>query len=163
MRIQQVARNFTLRPTPLLLSLTLVLSLCPQAFASAIDESLTTPEAIDQLEQKAAVATPREQCFLYTELVHSMTELAGKQILQGDTDHASATLKKVEHYVHLIHMNLAADAKRLKNAELLMHHTRHRLADYLHAAPSDDQEVLKATLKQLDQVQDEMLTQVFAH
>ena len=63
-----------------------------------------------------------------------MTELAGKQMLDGDTTAASATLKKVEHYVHLIHMNLAADAKRLKNAELLMHHTTYRLGDYLHAA-----------------------------
>jgi hypothetical protein len=163
MIIQQYTRNFALQSAPLLLSISLVLSLCPLARAAAIDESLTTPEAIDQLEQKAAVASPREQCFLYTELVHSMTELAGKQILQGDTDHASATLKRVEHYVHLIHMNLAADAKRLKNAELLMHHTTHRLVDYMHAASGDDQAVLKSTLKQLDQVQDEMLTQVFAH
>ncbi len=79
--------------------------------------------------------SPREQCFLYTELVHTMTEIAGKQMLDGDIDHASATLKRVEHYAQLIHMGLANDTKRLKNAEMLMHHTTHRLGDYMRMPP----------------------------
>ena len=114
-----------------------------------------------QLEARAQQAKPREQCFLYTELVHNMTELAGKQMLAGDVDQASATLKKVEHYAELIHLNLANDTKRLKNAEMLMHHTTYRLGEYLHQASSEDQVTLKATLKQLDQIQDEILNQVF--
>ncbi len=100
--------------------------------SSGIDESLVTPEAIHQLEIRAQQASPREQCFLYTELVHSMTELAGKEMLAGDTDQATATLKRVDHYAHLIHVALAANDKRLKNAEMLMHHTIQRLVR-LHA------------------------------
>jgi hypothetical protein len=149
--------------TLLLLPLTLVLLPSSTCYAAAIDDTVPTPQAISQLEQRAQQAHPRDQCFLYTELVHSMTELAGKQMLDGDVDHASATLKKIEHYAHLIHLGLARDTKRLKNAELLMHHTTHRLGDYMHAASGDDRVVLQATLKQLDQVQDEILTQVFAH
>lgn len=149
--------------TAILFPLPLVLSLCSTGYASSIDDNLPSPEAITQLEIRAQQANPREQCFLYTELVHNMTELAGQQILAGEPDKASATLKKVEHYAQLIHMNLARDTKRLKNAELLMHHTTHRLGDYMHAASNDDREVLQATLKQLDQVQDEILNQVFAH
>ncbi len=91
-----------------------------------------------------------------------MTELAGKQMLDGDTTRASATLKQVEHYAHLIHVNLANNAKRLKNAELLMHHTTYRLGDYMKAASGDDRVVLQSTLKQLDKVQDEILSQVFS-
>ena len=162
MSVISLVAKFSLSTTALLLPLPLMLALSTNGFASSIDDTVPTPEAINQLEQRAQHANPREQCFLYTELVHSMTELAGKQMLDGDTDHASATLKRIEHYAHLIHMSLARDAKRLKNAELLMHHTTHRLGDYMHAASGDDRVVLQATLKQLDQVQDEILNQVFA-
>lgn len=147
----------------ILLPLPLVLSLCSTGFAYSIDDTLPTPDVLSQLEIRAQQANPREQCFLYTELVHTMTEIAGKQILNGDPDQASATLKKVEHYAQLIHIGLARDTRRLKKTQLLMHLTTHRLGDYMHAASSDDREVLQSTLKQLDQVQDELLTQVFAH
>lgn len=153
--------KFSLR-TATILPLSLLVSMSTFCHAGPIDDTIPTPQLIQQLEQRASLASPKEQCFLYTELVHSMTELAGKQMLDGDVDHASATLKKVEHYAHLIHLGLARDAKRLKNAELLMHHTTHRLGDYMHAASGDDRSVLQATLKQLDQVQDEILNQVFA-
>lgn len=145
-----------------LLPLPLVLSLCTIGHAANFDETLPTPESLAQLEQRAQSADPREQCFIYTEIVHSMTELAGKEMLDGDIDKASATLKQVNFYAHLIHMNLANNTKRLKNAELLMHHTIYRLGDYMRAASGDDKVTLQATLKQLDQVQGEILTQVFA-
>lgn len=150
---------------PALLSSVLLLLVLPAlpARAAAINEALPDQQMLSQLEQKAMLAGPREQCFLYTELVHTMTELAGKQMLAGDVEAASATLKRVEHYAQLIHLGLANDTKRLKNAEMLMHHTTHRLGDYLRAASSDDRETLQATLKQLNLVQDELLTQVFKH
>lgn len=152
----------SIRRSSLILPL-LVFSLTTISYASSgIDESLSTPEAIQQLEQRALSASPRDQCFLYTELVHSMTELAGRQMLAGDIDHATATLKRIDHYAHLIHAALASNDKRLKNAELLMHHTVQRLGDYMHAASGEDQAALKTTLKQLDQVHSEILTQVFA-
>jgi len=54
-------------------------------------------QALAQLEIRAQQAGPRDQCFLYTELVHTMTEIAGRQMLNGDIDKASDTLKKVNH------------------------------------------------------------------
>jgi hypothetical protein len=149
-----------------LLTLCLVLSPCIPARAAAggIDKSVLLDEqAIQQLAQRAEQASPREQCFLYTELVSAMTERAGKQLLDGNTDAASATLKKVADYARLIHMNLARDTKRLKNAEMLMHRTTYRLNEYLHSASSEDKPTLQATLQQLSQVQNELLTQVFSH
>jgi phosphomevalonate kinase len=92
-----------------------------------------------------------------------MTEIAGKQMLSGDIDKASDTLKKVNHYAQLIHMDLASNSKRIKNAEMLMHHTTYRLAEYLHKASGEDQDTLKATLKQLDKVHDELLAEVLKH
>lgn len=131
--------------------------------AATIDDTILSPETLVQLEQRASQAKPREQCFLYTELVHAMTEKAGKEIANGDTDKAAATLKLVNQYAHLIHMNLAQDTKRLKNAEMLMHHTTYKLGQYLHIVSGDDRDTVQATLKQLDQVNDELLAQVFSH
>jgi hypothetical protein len=154
--------NLRIRPTALLL-LPLFLAFCTPVLASSIDENLPDAQALSQLELRAEQANPRDQCFLYTELVHTMTEIAGRQMLNGDIDQASATLKKVEHYAQLIHLNLANDTKRLKNAELLMHHTTYRLGEYLHKSSGEDRDTLQATLKRLDQVHDELLAQVFRH
>ena len=151
---------------PGLASLLIPIILCalsaPPARA-AIDDSVPAPEFIAQLELRAANAKPREQCFLYTQLVHSMTQLAGKQFTDGDLAEASATLKKINHYAQLIHMDLANDTKKLKDAEMLMQHTTSRLGMYVRQASADDQAVLKSTLSQLDHVHDELLTQVFSH
>jgi hypothetical protein len=147
----------------LLLSLPLLLSSPATARAASFDDNLPTAEALVQLELRAQQANPRDQCFLYTELVHVMTEMAGRQMLNGDVDQAAATLKKVNAYAKLIHMDLASNSKRLKNAEELMHHTSYRLGEYLHKASNEDRDTLQATLKQLDQVHDELLAQVFKH
>ena len=145
-------------------ALLLTLFCCSLLYAaSKFDTILPDEQALSQLEQRAQQAHPREQCFLYTELVHVMTEIAGKEMLDGNVEEASAMLKRVEHYARLIHLGLADDTKRLKNAEQLMQHTTYRLNGLLRAASSEDRETLRSTLKQLDQVQDELLTQVFKH
>ena len=81
--------------------------------ATSLDAVLPDEPTLLQLEQRALQAQPREQCFLYTELVHVMTEIAGKEMLDGNVEQASAILKRVEHYAQLIHLGLANDTKRL--------------------------------------------------
>ena len=142
-----------------LLSLPLLLS--TPARAANVDDNLPNAQALMQLELRAQQANPRDQCFLYTELVHVMTEMAGKQLLNGDFDQATASLKKVNAYALLIHMDLSSNSKRVKNAEELMHHTSYRLGEYLRKASNEDRDTLQATLKQLDQVHEELLAQVF--
>jgi hypothetical protein len=149
-----------------LLPLVLPVILCvlnPARMHAAIDDSVPAPAYIAQLEQRAAQAKPREQCFLYAELVHGMTQLARKQLLDGDAEAASATLKQISHYAQLIHKSLASDTKKVKDAEMLMQHTTSHLGMYIRGASSDDQAALRATLVQLDHVHEELLTQVFTH
>ena len=132
---------------------------CNRAFA--IDERIATPQAMAALMAKADQALPKEQCFLYAEIVHQMTELAGQQMSAGDGGGASNTLKLVQRYAQKIHMGVAQDTKKIKNAEQLIQHTSYRLNDILHAASYDDRQVLEGTLKQLEQVQTELMMQVF--
>jgi|SRR4051812_18095181 len=146
-----------MRPIGLLLFIALLLP--PLSHASSPDNKALDPVALSALVTKANLASPKEQCFLYAQLVHQMTELAGRQLSQGED--ASATLHAIQDYTQKIHLGAAKDNKRLKNAQILMEHTAFRLNEYLHSAAVDDRPVLESTLKNLNQVQNELMMQVF--
>jgi Na+-transporting NADH:ubiquinone oxidoreductase subunit NqrC len=129
--------------------------------AFAVDDRLIDAQAMAALMLKADQAQPKEQCFLYAEIVHQMTELAGKEYSAGDNDNASATLAQIQKYAEKIHMGVANDAKKVKNAEELMRHTSVRLTGILNSASYEDREILQSTLKQLEQVHTELMMQVF--
>ncbi len=146
-----------MRPIGLLvLSLSLA---APACFGANLDNKQLDQAAITALATKASIASPKEQCFLYAEVVHQMTELAGRQLKQGED--ASATLRSIREYTQKIHLGMADDTKRMKNAQILMEHTAFRLNEYLHGAALDDRPVLETTLKNLNQVQDELMLRVF--
>ncbi len=141
-----------------LLSLALLL---PPTAHCAIDEKVPDAQSLVALQTRASVAGPREQCFLYAELVHQMTELAGRQLASGELEQASVTMRTVQEYAAKIHMDMADDSKRLKNAEILVRHTAFRLKDMLAQASLEDRPTLDAALKQMNQVQAELMLQVF--
>jgi hypothetical protein len=140
-----------------------IVLLIPGTRALGASEKLPDAQALLMLEAKADQASPKEQCFLYAEIVHDMTEIAGQELSSGDIKHASETMKAVQAYAQKIHMGMAEDTRKLKNAEILMRHTAFRLEEILHAASLDDRPTLESTLKQLDQVQSELMLQVFKH
>jgi len=131
---------------------------CAYAPASRLDDS---PTALAALQAKADQARPRDRCFLYAELVSQMTDLAGQQFDSGDSGQASETLKLVQRYAEKIHMGVADDSKRLRGAELLVQRTSVRLKGILSGASYEDRPALEVTLKQLNQVQVQLMMQVF--
>jgi hypothetical protein len=132
---------------------------CNRVFAT--DARIVDSQAMAALMVKAQQAQPKDQCFLYAELVHEMTELAGQQLNAGDGDRASATLKIVQNYAEKIHTGLSADGKKMKNAEQLVRLTSFRLKGLLNAASYEDRQTLEVTLDQLERVQTELMMQVF--
>jgi hypothetical protein len=131
---------------------------CADASASGLYDN---PTALAALQAKADQAQPRDRCFLYAKLVSQMTDLAGQQFNSGESGRASETLKLVQQYAEKIHLGVAGDSKKLKDAELLMQRTSFRLKDILSEASYEDRQALEATLKQLNQVQVQLMTQVF--
>jgi hypothetical protein len=131
---------------------------CVSASGSSVDQR---PSALATLQAKADQAQPRDRCFLYAELVSQMTDLAGHELSSGDSEQASETLKLVQRYAEKIQIGVGNDSKRLKNAELLVRRTSFRLKDILGGASLEDRETLEATLRQLNQVQAQLMTQVF--
>ncbi|GGH11869.1 hypothetical protein [Silvibacterium dinghuense] len=139
-----------------------VLALSPSS-AQAATEKFLDSQQIAALETRAAQAAPKEQCFLYAELAHSMAEIAGQQLNAGDERDAAESIRAVQRYADKIHMNVADDARKLKNAEILMRQTAFRLKAIMLDASLDDRPSLESTLKQLDKVESEMMLQVFRH
>jgi hypothetical protein len=144
------------------LATTVVIFILPLASAyvsaAGVDNS---PIAVTALQAKADQAQPRDRCFLYAELISQMTDLAGRQFNSGDSLRASETLKLVQRYAEKIRIGVADDSKKLKNAELLIQRTSFRLGDILSEASYEDRPTLEATLKQLNTVQAQLMTQVF--
>jgi hypothetical protein len=131
---------------------------CAYARASGLEGG---PTALAVLQTKADQAQPRDRCFLYAKLVSQMTDLVGQQFSSGDFERASETLKLVQQYAEKIHTGVADDSKKLRDAELLMQRTSFRLKGILGGASYEDRPALEATLKQLNQVQAQLMMQVF--
>src|ERR1700761_6130968 len=91
-----------------------LLTPCSHAFGAS--EKLPDAQALLMLETRAAQASPKEQCFLYAEIVHDMTEIAGQEMSSGEFSRAAQTLKAVQGYAQKIHMGMAEDTRKLKNA-----------------------------------------------
>ncbi len=131
------------------------------AWAHGMDDRAPDAHELADLEARASVASPNEQPYIYAELVHSMTEVATAQFQSGDVEHASASLKAAQGYAGKIQMSLLRDAKKLKNAEILIRHTAFRLKELMTGASLDDRPTLEATIQQLNHVQSEMMLQIF--
>jgi hypothetical protein len=141
-------------------SLLLAGSCSRSAFAS-FDDKQPDAQSIAALELKASQAQPREQCFLYAELVHEMIEYSSAQYAAGEIEKAADTLKNVHVFAQKIHMMMANDEKRLKNAQILLRHTAYRLNELLHASSIEDRPLVEQTLAQVNQIQTETMMQVF--
>jgi DNA polymerase III delta prime subunit len=132
----------------------------PEAFAGNPDKILD-PQEITALAAKAEQATPKDRCYLYAELVSAMTAKASQQLNAGDNTAADATLKTIREYTSRIHADITNNSKKLKDAQIMMRYTVFRLKDLMKSASLDDQPAFETTLKQLDQVQSQMMLAVF--
>jgi hypothetical protein len=145
---------------PLAVLVLLTVSVLP-ARAAGFDDKIIDQQSIDALQAKILQAQPREQCFLYAELVHEMTEYSLRQYAAGDGEKAAGLLKQVQGLAHKIHLSMSEDNKRLKNAQILLRHTAFRLTEMLHNSSLEDQPLVAQTLAQVNQAQDEAMLQVF--
>jgi len=145
---------------PLAVLVLLAVTAAP-ARASGFDDKVPDQQSIDALAVKASQAQPREQCFLYAQLVHEMTELSLRRYAAGDVEKATDMLKQIQLLTHKIHLSVADNDKRLKNAEILLRHTAFRLTEMLHSSNYEDQALVAQTLAQVSQTQNEAMLQVF--
>ena len=145
---------------PLAVAVLLSISAIPLC-AAGIDDKPVDMQSIQALQARADQAQPREQCFLYAELVHQMTELSVRQYAAGDVEHATDLLMHIQQMAKKIHLSMADNDKRLKNAEILLSHTAFRLKEMLHGSSFEDRPLVEKTLTDVNQAQSEAMMQVF--
>ena len=129
--------------------------------ASGFDDKIPDQQSINALATKASQAQPREQCYLYAELVHEMTEYSLHQYEAGNVEKASELLRQIQPLARKIHLSVADNDKRLKSAEMLLRHTAFRLNEMLHTSSFEDRTLVEQTLAQVNLAQSEAMMQVF--
>jgi hypothetical protein len=131
------------------------------AYGASFDNKPPDEQMLSALEQRAAQAQPREQCFLYAQLVHEMIEFSAQQYASGEVDKASGWMKKAQEFTHKLNGVLAVNDKKLKDAQILLRHTAFRLTELLHSGNTEDRELVQETLSQLNRAQTDAMLQVF--
>ena len=116
---------------------------------------------VSTLRVKADQALPRERCFLYAELVSRMTDIAGLQFGTGDPVAGEETLKVVQQYALKLQESISDGSKKLKEAETLLRHSSFRLEGILHEASYENRPALEMTLRQVNNVQTQLMIRVF--
>ena len=129
--------------------------------ASGFDDKTPDQQSIDALAIRASHAQPREQCYLYAQLVHEMTEYSLRQYSAGNVEKAAELLRQIQPLTRKIHLSVADNNKRLKNAEMLLRHTAFRLSEMLHTSSFEDRTLVEQTLAQVNQAQTDAMMQVF--
>jgi hypothetical protein len=132
------------------------------ACASSPDETALDSLALIQMERRVDLADQRDQCYLYAEVLHGLTELAGRQVAASQLDEATATLREMDMVASKLQSASARDAKRLKGVEQLLEHTTHRFQDVVRSVSSDDRAAMQKTLQRLDALHSQVLAKVFA-
>ena len=99
---------------------------------------------------------------MFAEVLHGLTELAGRQIAAGDDQDATTTLSHIDSVAAKMQKASAVNAKRLKNAEMLLEHITRRLTDMAHVAPSGERNSMQATLQCVDHLHTQVLTVLFS-
>lgn len=131
------------------------------ALAASMDDDTPDQRSIDALQRQAEQAPPREQYFLYAQLVHQMVEFSAQQFTGGDVEHGQGLLKEAQSFIHRIRMDLAKNDKKLKKSEILLRQSAFLLGQLLHSSDLDDRPIISQTLAELNQVQTDAMLQVF--
>ncbi len=150
-----------MRMASFLAAVVVLSGLSQQACAYSPNEKTADQDTIANLEARIPQAQPKEQCFLYAELIHEMTEFSVREYAAGNVDKANDLLKRIQLLAHHVHLSVADDNKRLKNAEILLRHTAFRLNEMLHSSSFEDRPLVEQTLAQVNQAEQSAMLQVF--
>jgi len=154
---QLTVRRSKWRVTAAVVAFVLPLS-CIRAGASGPNAN---QRALVSLQAKADQAQPKDRCFLYAMLVNQLTYLAGQQLATDDYEQASETLKLVQRYIENIRTGVTDDSKKVNDAEMLIRRSSFQLRNILRESSLEDKLALETTLKELNQVQEQLMIQVF--
>jgi hypothetical protein len=138
----------------------LVLAGGPPARAKAPDTALNSA-ALIIMEQQADRAKPREQCYLYTQLVNALTDTASRQVAAGEDEDAGKTVGRIAEVTAKLQSAAERDARKLKDAEKILSESSRKLKELARIASGGERDEMRAALAKLDAVHNKVLALVF--
>ena len=151
-----------MRTTPLFAFSTVAVILLASPVLRAADQRPIDQTTLQALAAKAEHASLRDQCYLYAQLVRGSTELANSAMAAGDSAASALALRSVETYTAALDTALAADAKKLKDAEILLRESAFRLRAAMLAASLDDRPAMESALNKINAAEVKVMGAVFA-
>lgn len=124
------------------------------------EEMTSEEQVIAHLEQRAAEAPDREQCYIYAELVHEMVKYSANRYASGEVEKANTALRRMQGFTTRIRGVLSTNAKRLKPAQILLRRAAFRLTDLLHMTSYEDRKLVEETLAMVQEAERDTLNQV---
>jgi hypothetical protein len=139
----------------------LLLACTPAARANGPETTLMNSAMLIQMEDQADHAKPREQCYLYTQLVDVLTETASRQLAAGLDEDATKTVVRIAEVAAKLQNAAARDTKKLKDAEKMLSESSRRLTDLARASSGEQRDSMRAVVAKLDAAHSKILGLVF--
>jgi hypothetical protein len=152
-----------MRRSPVLACSVFVFTLLPTCPLRAANQPPADATSLKALAERAEHASLRDQCYLYAQLVRGGTELANRKLAEGDSAAGALALRSVEAYTEAMDLALARDAKKLKDAEILLRESAFRLKAAMLASSIDDRPAMASALTKVNAVEAKVMGAVFAH
>jgi hypothetical protein len=131
------------------------------ALAKGPETSTLNAATLVQMETQADHAKPREQCYLYTQLVDALTDSASRQVAAGDDEDAGKTVGWIAEVTAKLQLAAERNAKKLKDAEKILNESARRLTDMSRISTGDQRDELRRTVQKLDAAHTKVLAMVF--
>jgi len=139
----------------------LSLAAAPAARANGPESTLMNSAALIQMEDQADRAKPREQCYLYTQLVNALADTASRQVAAGMDEDAAKTVVRIAEVTAKLLNTAARDTKKLKDAEKILSESSRKLTELARVANGEQRDELRATVVKLDAAHSKILSLVF--
>jgi hypothetical protein len=139
----------------------LALMITPAAHANHQEAVSLNPAVLLQMETEADNAKPRDQCYLYTQLVDALMVTAAHQVAAGDDNDASKTVGQIDEVIAKLQRSADRNAKRLKYAEKMLGESARKLNELSRVAMGGERDEMRATLAKLDAAHNKILSLVF--
>lgn len=120
-----------------------------------------TGETLEGLKARAAAASGGELAMLCTRVAREDVELANQHFTEGKVEEGHAAVRDAVSYAEKARDAARNSGKKLKQTELAIGRTARRLSDIGKTLAIDDRPAVEQAVKELQQIQDQLLEAMF--
>jgi hypothetical protein len=120
-----------------------------------------TGVTLAELEAKAGANSGGDQAMLCARVAREKVELANQHFTDGRVDEGHAAVRDAVAYAEKARDAALSSKKKLKQTEMSIRKTAHRLNDIGKTLAIDDRPAVEQAVKELEHIQDQLLDAMF--